>query len=108
MRDRIASRLNPVQIVEALRLVREYVDAVGDPDFCFGYTQAVRWWRKAAHAGIAAAQNSLGDAYSNMLGDAYCEGRGFPPDDAEAVTWYRRAAEQGAPCSPAQSWRAVS
>ncbi len=29
------------------------------------------------------------------LGIVYYKGRGVPQDDAEAVTWYRKAAEQG-------------
>jgi hypothetical protein len=30
-----------------------------------------------------------------MLGDLYSSGTGVPEDDAQAVTWYRKAAEQG-------------
>lgn len=30
-----------------------------------------------------------------MLGDIYANGRGVPQNNTEAVTWLRRAAEQG-------------
>ena len=49
--------------------------------------QAVKWYRKAAEQGYAAAQYNLGVMYYN--------GQGVPQDDAEAVKWYRKAAEQG-------------
>ena len=51
------------------------------------HRQAVRWYRKAAEQGSAAAQNNLGAMYSN--------GKGVPKDDQQAVQWYRKAAEQG-------------
>ena len=43
--------------------------------------------RALAEAGDAEAQNNLGLMYFN--------GRGVAQDEAEAVAWYRRAAEQG-------------
>jgi TPR repeat protein len=123
IRDRVASKLNPPQIVEAQRLVGEYIDNWEDPDFQFDYTEAVRWWRKAADAGNAEAQNKLGEAYYNgygvpqdnaeaakwygkaveqghasaqqSVGVMYRDGRGVPQDYVEAVNWYRKAAEQG-------------
>ena len=49
--------------------------------------EAVRWCRKAAEQGLAAAQY--------MLGFMYAEGEGVPEDDAEAAKWFRKAAEQG-------------
>ena len=51
------------------------------------YTEAVKWYRRAAEQGDAYAQNSLGHMYDS--------GQGVPQDYAEAVKWYRRAAEQG-------------
>ena len=86
--------------------------------------EAVRWFRKAAEQGARRAQNSLGVMYAertgrcrrttqrrlrgiarpptrgtpiaqNNLGWMYANGRGVPKDDAEAVAWYRKAAEQG-------------
>ena len=43
--------------------------------------------KKKAEAGDAWAQFNLGNMYS--------EGEGVPKDSAEAVNWYRKAAEQG-------------
>jgi TPR repeat protein len=51
------------------------------------YTQAVKWYFKAAEQGYARAQ--LG------LGSLYWGGRGVALDRTQAVAWYRRAAEQG-------------
>jgi TPR repeat protein len=51
------------------------------------YTEAVKWYRKAAEKGYADAQFSLGQCYRR--------GEGVPQDYAEAVKWYRKAAEQG-------------
>lgn len=50
-------------------------------------TEAVRWYRLAAHQGEPAAQSSLG----------YClyHGQGCEKDTDEAIRWYRRAADQG-------------
>ena len=87
MRDSIASKLNPAQIVEAQRLVREYVEEWDHPDLQFDFTEAVRWWRKAADVGNADAQTILGDAYFN--------GQGVEQDWAEAAKWYRKAADSG-------------
>jgi TPR repeat protein len=30
-----------------------------------------------------------------MVGNRYCEGKGVPQDNAEAVRWWKRAADQG-------------
>ena len=49
--------------------------------------QALADLRASAEAGEAAAQL--------ILGGMYVTGVGVPQDDAEAVVWYRRAAEQG-------------
>ena len=43
--------------------------------------------KRLARQGVAEAQNSLGVMYDN--------GRGVPESDAEAVKWFRLAAEQG-------------
>ena len=50
-------------------------------------TESVKWYRKAAVQGSAAAQYNLGFMYLN--------GTGVPQDYAEAEKWYRKAAEQG-------------
>lgn len=51
------------------------------------YATALRLLEPLAGGGNAEAQNLLGILYDN--------GQGVPRDAAEAVTWYRRAAEQG-------------
>ncbi len=51
------------------------------------YATALHYWRPLAERGVAQAQNNLGLMYAN--------GQGVPQDDAEAVTWFRLAAEQG-------------
>ena len=51
------------------------------------YSEAVKWYRKAAEQGDATAQYNLGVCYE--------KGRGVPQDYSEAVKWYRKAAEQG-------------
>ena len=58
------------------------------------YTEAVKWYRKAAEQGYANAQNNLGNCYYY--------GRGVTQDYYEAVKWYRKAAEQGN--ANAMSW----
>ncbi len=75
--------------------------------------EAMRWYRTAAEQGLADAQFRLGYMYA--LGNNYVlfsadlfndeealqsAGRDVPQDDAEAVKWYRNAAEQG--YAPAQ------
>ena len=51
------------------------------------YQTALREWLIDANQGDAAAQFNLGLMYAN--------GEGVPENDAEAVRWYRLAAEQG-------------
>ena len=51
------------------------------------YTEAVKWYRKAAEQGHAGAQNNLGVCYE--------DGYRVTKDYAEAVKWYQKAAEQG-------------
>ena len=87
------------------------------------YTEAMKWFRKAADQGYASAQNNLGFMYEYgygvsadhaeavkwyrkaadqhdasaqyNLGNMYFSGYGVPKDDEEAVKWYRKAADQG-------------
>ena len=78
------------------------------------YTEAIRWYRKAAEQGDADAQYNLGFLYDAGHGrsqDAFVavdngkvveqtdagssRGQPVPQDDAEAVRWYRMAAQQG-------------
>ena len=51
------------------------------------YSEAVRWYRKAAEQGYALAQYRLALCYDY--------GEGVTKDYTEAVKWYRKAAEQG-------------
>jgi len=51
------------------------------------YTEAIKWYRKAADQGYVLAQYNLGIMYGY--------GRGVPQNNKEAVKWYRKAAEQG-------------
>ena len=51
------------------------------------FSEAVKWFRKAAEQGDA-------DAHT-ILGEMYEKGKGVRQDYAEAVKWYRKAAEQG-------------
>jgi uncharacterized protein len=49
--------------------------------------EPVELWRPLAERGNADAQNRLGVAYEL--------GKGVPQDYATAVSWYRKAADQG-------------
>lgn len=51
------------------------------------YTEAVKYYRKAAERGHAPAQGFLGFCYEM--------GYGVPKDMKEALYWYRKAADQG-------------
>jgi TPR repeat protein len=51
------------------------------------YTEAARWYRRAAENSNAMAQSTLGDIYYY--------GRGVPQDFVEAARWWQIAAEQG-------------
>jgi TPR repeat protein len=86
------------------------------------FSEAVKWYRKAAEQNYAPAQNNLANSYANGQGVAkdeveavksyrkaaeqhyaraqsnlaysYANAHGVPKDEAEAVKWYRKAAEQ--------------
>src|SRR5205085_11234526 len=51
------------------------------------FSEAARWYRKAADQGYAEAQS--------YLGYMYVHGEGVPQDYTEGVGWYRKAADQG-------------
>ena len=51
------------------------------------YDTAFKAWYPLAEAGDPMAQNNIGFMYR--------KGRGVPPNEAEAIKWYRRAADQG-------------
>ena len=61
--------------------------------FAFGqgvpqnYDQAMKWYRKSADQGTAAAQHNVGLIYQ--------QGLGVPQDFDEAMRWYLKAAEAG-------------
>jgi S1-C subfamily serine protease len=60
----------------------------GAPGVPQNYTEAARWYRKAAEQGDIAAINKLGGMYE--------WGRGVPQNYAEAVKWYRKSADKDA------------
>ncbi len=53
------------------------------------YTEAVKWYRKAAEQSYAKAQS--------MLGVTYSKGLGVPQDYAQAHMWYNLAASTSPP-----------
>lgn len=53
------------------------------------YSEAVKWYQKAAEQGDAEAQNSLGTMCRSGLGTEQ--------DFNEAMNWFRKSAEQGNP-----------
>lgn len=61
-----------------------YENAQGVPA---NYTEAVKWYGKAAQQGEAAAQYNLGVMHAH--------GKGVPRNSAEAIKWFRKAADQG-------------
>ena len=58
------------------------------------FQTALKEWNPLADQGHAGAQYNLGIMYAN--------GYGVPEDDAEAVRWYRLAADQGHAGRPVQ------
>lgn len=70
---------------------RKYIEEIyqtGETAFTDGkYTEAIKWYRRAAEYGSADAQYSLGYCYA--------QGRGVPRNEVEAFRWYRKSAEQG-------------
>jgi hypothetical protein len=51
------------------------------------YAEAVKWYRKAADQGLAAAETNLAGMYA--------KGYGVEQDYAQAMQWCRKAADQG-------------
>jgi TPR repeat protein len=70
--------------VAQTKLARMYEHGTGVAQ---NYTEAVKWYEKAAGHGMASAQFNLGLCYFN--------GHGVPQNCAEGLKWYRKAAEQG-------------
>ena len=90
-----AKRILSDMVTDALALVPAGANAEAEGWYKKGqsyfasenYTEAVKWYRKAAGQNNADAQNALGICYHN--------GDGVQQDYAEALKWYRSAAEQG-------------
>jgi TPR repeat protein len=51
------------------------------------FTEAARWFRRAAEQGDAYGEDALGSLYENRSG--------VPKDLALAFQWHRKAADQG-------------
>ena len=61
---------------------------IGEQYYAYeNYSEAVKWYRKAAEQDFVAAQYFLASCYAN--------GKGIPQNYTEAVKWYCKAAEQG-------------
>ena len=70
------------------QLSAEEMYNIGNENYKKGdYSEAVKWYRKAAELGNASGQTDLGYMYLN--------GYGVSKDYTEAVKWYRKAARQG-------------
>jgi TPR repeat protein len=111
---------DPITPIEQEKLGYRYENGIGKPK---SYDEAVKWYRKAADQGFAAAQADLGSMYANGwgvpkdsiealklfrlaadknqpraqngLGAFYEQGTGLQKNYDEAARWYREAAEQG-------------
>jgi TPR repeat protein len=59
------------------------------------YSEAVKWFRKAAEHPISFTQSRGTPVSQFMLGLIYDNGEGVPQDYTEALQWYREAAKQG-------------
>ena len=119
-------------IFENIKFDKKYSDIANPDNFLViakkyfnqnNYSDAVKWFRKAADLGNVEAMLSLGmcyiggkgvkqddvevmkwlrkaaelgDAFAmEMLASGYSNGKGVKKDDKEAAVWYRKAAEQG-------------
>ena len=77
----------PVVESESTMSASEMYDKGDDYYQSGNYTEAVKWYRKAADQGHASAQCNLGLCYEY--------GIGVTQSYTEAVKWYRKAADQG-------------
>ena len=84
--DTLISKANAGDPFSQIELGLVYENANGVTQ---DYSEAVKWYRKAAEQGYAQGQSNLGFMYE--------KGRGVTQDYSEAVKWYRKAAEQGEP-----------
>jgi TPR repeat protein len=123
----LKTELGELDALQAMMEIKTWVEQAEKYSWGEGvpqdYGEAVKWYRKAAEHGNAAAQYNLGVFYDqgkgvgqyfaeavqwyrkaaeqgyasaqNNLGVCYYAGQGVPQDHTEAVKWYRKAAEQG-------------
>ena len=63
-----------------------YYNGIGE-DTKKNYTEAVKWYKRAAEQGHVKAQHYLGRLYE--------DGNGVSKDLSEALRWYKKAADQG-------------
>ena len=76
-------------------VAQEYAGAQNNLGTCYyngvgvskDYSEAVKWFRKAAYQGDANAQNNYAICFE--------KGHGVTKDYSEAAKWFRKAAEQG-------------
>jgi len=85
-----------VRVIRAIvraqvRIGLRYATGQGVPK---DFSEAVKWWIRAAEHGNADAQF--------YLGVCYLKGGGVPKDDTEAAKWFQKAAAQGH--SAAREW----
>lgn len=80
--DKVAQNYLGLMYTNGFGLISTYGYGVETND-----AEALKWYRKAAEQGNAAAQNNIGVMYQY--------GRGVKQDYNEAVGWYRRSAEKG-------------
>ena len=82
--DQLQTRAKLGEIKAQVQLGEKYFRGEGVPQ---NYTEAYRWFTKAAERGNPAGQYRIGQMYALGLG--------VLRDDAEAVRWYSLSAEQG-------------
>jgi len=84
--DPLQTRAKLGEVKAQVQLGEKYIRGEGVPQ---NYTEAYRWFAKAAERGNPAGQYRIGQMYA--------QGLGVLRDDAEAVRWYFLSAEQGYP-----------
>ena len=77
------------QGVKGAQSLSGFIYATGGRSVPQNWTTAVKWWRKAAEAGMRDAQWAIGVCYYY--------GRGVDRDAAQAKVWSEKAAAQGWP-----------
>ena len=77
----------PEDVIEKENMAKRYFEKATEHSLKKEYTEAVKWFRKAADMGEPNAQYNLGICYYN--------GQGVKQNFEEAVKWLKKAAEQG-------------